>query len=72
VAEFASGWLTPVMLAAREGHVELARVLVDAVAEVDAVAGDGKTPLALAIFNGSYEVASLLVERGADVNRADA
>jgi ankyrin repeat protein len=71
-AEFASGWLTPLMLAAREGHVELARVLAGAGADVNAVAGDGKTALALAIFNGNYEVASFLVDGKADVNRADA
>jgi ankyrin repeat protein len=70
--EFASGWLTPLMLAAREGHVELARMLTDAGAKVDEAAGDGKTALALAIFNGNYEVASFLVDRKADVNKADA
>jgi len=72
VAEFASGWLTPLMFAAREGDVDLARMLVGAGADVNAVAGDGKTPLALAIFNGGYDVASFLVDNGADVNRADA
>ena len=70
--DFASGWLTPLMLAAREGHVTLARMLIGAGANVNAVAGDGKTALALAIFNGNYEVASHLVDSGADVNRADA
>jgi len=70
--EFASGWLTPLMFAARDGNVELARILADAGADVNAVAGDGKTALALAIFNGNYEVASLLVDRKADVNKADA
>jgi ankyrin repeat protein len=70
--EFASGWLTPLMLAARDGHVELARVLADAGADVNAAAGDGKTALAVAIFNGNYEVASFLVDRKADVNAADA
>ena len=72
VEEFASGWLTPLMLAAREGNVEMARILADAGADVNAVAGDGKTALALSIFNGNYDVASLLVDRKADVNRADA
>jgi hypothetical protein len=72
VEEFASGWLTPLMLAAREGDVALARVLTDAGADVNAVAGDGKTALALAIFNGHYAVASALVDRKADVNKADA
>ena len=70
--EFASGWLTPLMFAAREGDVELARILVGAGADVNAVAGDGKTALALAIFNGNYEVASFLVDSKADVNKADA
>jgi len=70
--EFASGWLTPLTLAAREGDVEMARVLVGAGADVNAVTGDGKTALALAIFNGNYDVASLLVDSKADVNRADA
>ncbi len=70
--EFASGWLTPLMFAARDGSMELARILVGAGADVDAVAGDGKTALALAIFNGNYDVASFLVDRKADVNKADA
>jgi ankyrin repeat protein len=70
--EFASGWLTPLMFAAREGNVDVARVLVPARADIDAVAGDGKTALALAIFNGNYELASYLVDRKADVNKADA
>ena len=70
--EFASGWLTPLMFAARDGGLELARILVGAGADVDAVAGDGKTALALAIFNGNYDVASFLVDHKADVNKADA
>ena len=72
VEEFASGWLTPLMFAARDGSVELTRILVAAGADVNAVAGDGKTALALAIFNGGYDVASLLVDRKTDVNKADA
>jgi uncharacterized protein len=72
VEEFASGWLTPLMFAARDGRVELARILVGAGADVNAMAGDGKTALALAIFNGSYGVASFLVDSKADVNKADA
>jgi ankyrin repeat protein len=70
--EFASGWLTPLMFAAREGDVEMARVLVTSRADIDAGAGDGKTALALAIFNGNYEVAAYLVDSKADVNKADA
>ena len=70
--EFASGLLTPLTLAAREGDVEMARVLVSANADVNAAAGDGKTALAVAIFNGNYDVALFLVDNKADVNRADA
>jgi uncharacterized protein len=71
-AEFASGWLTPLMLASREDDVELARMLVAAGADVNAVGGDGKTALAMAIFNGNYDVASFLVDSKADVDTADA
>src|SRR3984893_12407250 len=39
VEEFASGSLTPMMLAAREGDVESARLLVAAGADVNAIAG---------------------------------
>jgi ankyrin repeat protein len=72
VEEFASGWLTPLMFAARDGSLELTRILVGAGADVDAAAGDGKAALALAIFNGNYDVATFLVDKKADVNMADA
>src|SRR5262252_4736339 len=71
VEEFASGWLTPLMFAAREGDLESARLLVAAGADVNAVAGDGKDALGLAIFNGHYELASLLVDSKSGLNRAD-
>jgi ankyrin repeat protein len=69
--EFASGWLTPLMFAAREGDVESARLLVAAGADVNAPASDGKDALGLAIFNGNYELASFLIDSKAQVNRAD-
>ena len=71
VEEFASGWLTPLMLAAREGDLESARLLLVAGADVNAIAGDGKNALSLAIFNGNYDLATELVDRKADVNNAD-
>ena len=70
--EFASGWMTPLMFAAREGDVESARLLVAAGADVNAIAGDGKDALGLAIFNGNYELASFLVDSKSNVNKADA
>ena len=69
--EFASGVLTPLMFAAREGDLESARLLIAARADVNAISGDGKNALGLAIFNGNYDVASLLVESRADVNHPD-
>ncbi|HEY0962159.1 MAG TPA: ankyrin repeat domain-containing protein [Pseudomonadales bacterium] len=68
----ASGEFTPLLLAARDGHLEAATVLVEAGADVDAIAADGKNALSLAIFNGSYALADYLVEAGSDVNNADA
>ncbi len=69
--EFASGYLTPLMFAAREGDVASARLLVEVGAEVNSTGGDGKDALGLAIFNGNYEVASFLVDSKANVNQAD-
>ena len=71
VEEFASGWLTPLMFAAREGDLESARLLVNAGANVNAIAGDGKDALGLAIFNGNYELGSFLIDSRSDVNHAD-
>lgn len=68
----AGGELTPLLFAAREGHIQAVRLLIEAGADIDAVAADGKDALSLSIFNGHYELASLLIDRGADVNQADA
>ena len=72
IEEFASGWLTPLMFAAREDDLESARLLIKAGTDVNARGGDGKDALSLALFNGSYDVASLLVDSHANVNQADA
>jgi len=71
VEEFASGSLTPLMLAAREGDTESTRLLVAAGADVNAIAADGKDALGLAIFNGNYDTASFLVDNKSNVNQAD-
>jgi ankyrin repeat protein len=71
VEEFASGWLTPLMFASREGDLASARLLVAAGADVNAAAGDGKDALGLAIFNGNYDVASFLVDSHSGLDRAD-
>lgn len=69
---YANGGFTPLMFAAREGQLDAARFLVEAGADVDTIAADGKNALGMAIYNGHFELASFLVENGADVNHADA
>jgi ankyrin repeat protein len=70
--ENASGSLTPLMFAAREGDLDSARMLVAAGADINVRGGDGKDALGLAIFNGGYDVASFLIDNHANVNQADA
>jgi len=72
VEELAGGWLTPLMFATREGDLEIARTLIDAGADLNVVAGDGKDALGMAIFNGQYELASFLIDKHVNVNHADA
>jgi ankyrin repeat protein len=70
--EFASGWLTALMFAARENDAESARLLIKAGADINAQSGDGKDALSLALFDGSYDVAELLIDSHANVNQEDA
>jgi ankyrin repeat protein len=72
VEELGGGWMTPLLFAAREGDLEMSRTLIDAGANMNAIAGDGKDPLGLAIFNGQYELASFLIDKHVNVNHADA
>jgi uncharacterized protein len=63
------GGLTALLLAVREGHLETARALLDAKADVNQpTPGDSTTPLLLAALNGHYDLAKFLLERGADPN----
>ncbi len=65
------GGLTALLLAAREGHIDVARTLLDAGVDVNqAGAADGTTPLLMAIINGNYDLAKFLLENGADPKRA--
>ncbi len=65
------GGLTALHFAARQGAVDVARMLVDAGADLRQTSADGSAPLLLAIENGHYDVAIYLVERGADPNQAN-
>jgi len=60
----------PLHIAAFFGHVDVARVLLDAGADADAVAENwmGGTALHSAVAAGASDVCELLIDRGADVN----
>jgi ankyrin repeat protein/L-ascorbate metabolism protein UlaG (beta-lactamase superfamily) len=61
----------PLHTAAVAGRVEIARLLLDAGAEVDGFDADESTPLHVAALNRRREMVDFLIERGADVNRRD-
>ncbi|MEM7415713.1 MAG: ankyrin repeat domain-containing protein [Gemmatimonadota bacterium] len=63
------GGLTPLLHAARQGHIEAMETLLDRGADVNLVGGgDGTTPLLIAAINGQFDAALLLLDRGADPN----
>uniref|UniRef100_A0A3Q3D572 Uncharacterized protein n=1 Tax=Hippocampus comes TaxID=109280 RepID=A0A3Q3D572_HIPCM len=64
------GW-TALRSAARGGHGEAVRLLLDAGADVDG-AYDGHSALSAALLEGHGEVAELLMRRGADTDVRDA
>ena len=55
------------MIAARCGHLEVVRVLVDAGADLDRTAKFGLSATMLAVVNGRDDVALALAEAGADL-----
>jgi ankyrin repeat protein len=67
----ASGGLTPIVLAARQGDRESVKVLLDARVEVNQTTADGWTALLAATQNRFYRLGLYLMERGADVNLAN-
>jgi ankyrin repeat protein len=66
-----TGGMTALLFAARDGHMEAARALVEAGADVnDPGAGEKIPPLVMAIANGHYDLAKYLLDHGADATRA--
>lgn len=65
------GGLTALHYAARHDHVEVARLLVQAGAQLDAREANGITPLLMAISSDNLEAAHFLLGKGADVNAQD-
>lgn len=66
----AKGGLSALDHAARQGYVDVVKVLLDAGAPLDEKTGDGHTPILVALINGQFDVAMELIRRGADVNIA--
>ena len=57
--------------AARYGHKEIAELLIDKGADVNAKTESGRNPLHSAAMEGHKEIAELLITKGADVNAKD-
>ncbi|KAI1773221.1 hypothetical protein F4818DRAFT_120986 [Hypoxylon cercidicola] len=67
--------LTPLALAARNGHSEVVRILLEKGAEVDALSKSRRTPLWIMTFRGRgdnrAEIVNLLLKHGADAKYSD-
>ena len=64
---YAQGGMTPLLMAARQGHLEAMEALLHSGADVNQVSGgDGTSPLLIAIINGQFDLAMVLLARGAD------
>ncbi len=62
---------TPLHLAADQGNIQIATLLLNAGAAVNLQNNEGQTPLHLAIIKDSLEMANLLLTHGADTNIID-
>jgi ankyrin repeat protein len=65
------GAMDPLMFAAREGHVDAARLLIDAGSDVNAVDKNDITALFMAISNNRIPMARFLIEQGANIHATD-
>jgi uncharacterized protein len=65
------GGMTALLLAARNGHQDAVRALVESGVDVNQVsAGDQSSPLVIAICNGHYDVSAYLLDHNANPNLA--
>ena len=63
--------LIPFHAACREGYIEIAKLLIDSVDDMNQVDGDGLTPFSTACEGGHIDVVKLLKESGAVINQRD-
>ena len=66
-----SGAMSALLFAAREGNQEMARILLDAKADINLPSANGTPPIVVAITNNHIQLAMMLLERGANPNLAD-
>ena len=65
----AMGGMTALLFAARDGHLEAVKALVESGADVNHVSGaDASSPIVIAVANGHYTVGKYLLDHGADPN----
>jgi uncharacterized protein len=62
-----TGW-TPLHYAASGGHADIAKLLLEQSAYIDAESPNGTTPLMMAAMYGTPEVVKLLLDEGADAS----
>ena len=65
------GAKTPLLYAAREGHLDTVQLLLSSGAKLEKSDADGVTPLLMAILNGHLSTAHFLIGQGANVNVVD-
>ena len=58
-------------VAAENSHVEVTQSLLNAGADIRALASKGRSPLHVSAMNGRIEVMSTLIEAGADLDAQD-
>jgi ankyrin repeat protein len=63
--------MTPLLYAARDGRLDVARALLDAHADIESSDPNGITPLLSAITNNHPALARFLIDRGANIQTAD-
>jgi ankyrin repeat protein len=62
------GGMTPLVFAAREGHMDAVKALLAANADVNQTSADGSSALLVAVLNGNYDLAVYLMNQGASPN----
>jgi ankyrin len=65
------GAMTPLLYAARDGRMDIVRMLLDAGADINQRDANDIPPLITAITNNHPDVARFLIDRGADIKAVD-